>query len=262
MGEAILTYVYCVADAKKLRLPKRPPAGLPHAGKPHAVELGGDLALIVCDVPADEYAADKIDARLKDLTWVSNCALAHERIVEHFASKTTVIPMKLFTLFSTEERAQKDVGKKRRLLERTMKRLDGREEWGVRVAFDEIRALKTASKTSNGDARVSSARSGRSFLERKKGERDVKKHVQTQSAAEATKVFEELALLAEDARRRPTPAAIAGPRVILDAAFLIKKRAVKKLKVAVEEHAQRLAELGYDVTMTGPWPPYNFVEGA
>lgn len=260
MAEPDLTYVYCVADASKLGAMKELPEGLPNASKPRFLPLSedSDFMLIAASVKVSDYAAEQIDARLKDLEWVSNCAIGHERMVELFAQKTTVIPMKMFTLFSSDERAIKDVAKKKKIIERTMKKLDGREEWGVRIFFDELAALAKATPKTEGPPS-----SGTSFLERKKGERDVKKHVMTHAAQEANDVFESLALTCDDARRRSAPATTTGPRVVLDAAFLVPKKQHKKFKTALEEHADRLGALGYDVKLTGPWPPYNFVgEGA
>jgi hypothetical protein len=249
-----LTYLYCIAPKSAAAL-KRTPRGLPKADKVRAVELTEALVLIVASVPKDEYSSAKIEAGLQDLTWVSACAVGHERVVEHYAKKSAVIPMKLFTLFSSDDRAVKDVGKRKRIIEKTMKRIEGREEWGVRVFFDEIRAAKLLSKSSNGHAKEPS---GTSFLMRKKGERDVKRLLEANTANHASELFDALVLASDDSRRRPVPATIGGPRVVLDAAFLVGRKEAKKFQSTVAKRTEELDELGYEVKITGPWPPYNF----
>lgn len=249
-----LTYLYCIAP-KSAGAAKRTPKGLPRADKVRALELTEDLVLLVASVPKDAYSSAKIEEGLKDLTWVSACAVGHEKVVEHFAKKSAVIPMKLFTLFSSDERALKDVSKKKRTIEKTMKRINGREEWGVRVFFDEIRAAKLLAKSSNGHAKEPS---GTSFLMRKKGERDVRRILEANTANHASELFDALSLASDDARRRPVPATIAGPRVVLDAAFLVGKKQAKKFQSEVSARTAQLDELGYEVQITGPWPPYNF----
>ena len=54
---------------------------------------------------------EHLEARLRDLDWVSEIALAHEAVVEHFARArgAVVVPMKLFTMFSSMDKAIADV---------------------------------------------------------------------------------------------------------------------------------------------------------
>src|SRR5688572_11365262 len=107
MGDASnLTYVYCVAARRPLRgaeikTSKKIPRGLPGASAPELLPLDDDLALVISHVSSAEYSSERIDAGLKDLEWVSARAIGHERIVEHYTELTTVIPMKLFTLFAS-----------------------------------------------------------------------------------------------------------------------------------------------------------------
>jgi len=78
-------------------------------------------------------------------------------------------------------------------------------------------------------------------------------------AERATALFDELSRRADDSRRRPPPAGPAGRRVLLDAAFLVRRGRVKPFQAAVRKAATRLQRDGYELTLTGPWPPYNFV---
>jgi hypothetical protein len=54
----------------------------------------------------------------------------------------------------------------------------------------------------------------------------------------------------------------AGARLLLDAAFLVAKGDAAAFEAALAEGAGRLAACGCAATLTGPWPPYNFVEEA
>jgi hypothetical protein len=46
---------------------------------------------------------------------------------------------------------------------------------------------------------------------------------------------------------------------LLDAAFLVRRGQVKPFQAAARKAAARLGRDGYELTLTGPWPPYNFV---
>lgn len=232
------------------------PRGLAGTRRLRALDAGDGLWLVVADAPASRYQAPAIEARLGDLRWVSECAMAHEAVVEHFAAAGTVIPMKLFTLFTAEDRALEHVRRTRASIDRLLERLAGRAEWGVRLVLDEARAVMSV------EPRAAAPASGTEFLLRRRQERDAVRLLGEAARQEAERVFESLARRADDARRQ-TPPADGGPRrVVLDAAFLVPRRRTRVFRAAVQAAAGRLADRGYDVTLTGPWPPYNFVADA
>jgi hypothetical protein len=252
---ASASYLYCAVQSARdpLRGAKtRPPRGLPGAGPPRALSAGSGVWLVVATAPLDRYAADAIDARLADLDWVSRCAVAHDAVVEHLARLHPVIPMKLFTLFTTDERAVAHVARTRRKLERLFARVADREEWGARLLLDERRALAPR------EAPVAAA-SGTEFLAKKKATKDARQRLVADALAEADRLFEALTGLADDSRRR-TPA-VEGPtsRMVLDAAFLVPRRDARRFRAAASEAARSLAARGLELSLTGPWPPYHFV---
>ncbi len=255
VATAAATYLYCAVQSARdpVRGAKtRPPRGLPGAGPPRALSAGGGMWLIVATAPLDRYAGDAIDARLADLDWVSRCAVAHDAVVEHLARLHPVIPMKLFTLFTSDERAVAHVGRTRRKIDRLFARVADREEWGIRVLLDERRALAPR------DEPVTAA-SGTEFLAKKKAAKDARQHLVADALGEADTLFDALTRLADDSRRR-TPA-VEGPtsRMVLDAAFLVPRRAARRFRAAAGEAARALTPRGLEVSLTGPWPPYHFV---
>jgi hypothetical protein len=263
---AAATYLYCAV--RSARDPVRAgagklPRGLPGAGPPRGLRAGDGVWLVAAAAPLDRYAADVIDARLADLDWVSRCAVAHDAMVEHFARLHPVIPMKLFTLFTSDERAVAHVARTRRRLDRLFARVADRDEWGVRLLLDERRALGAIELAGPGRSSArplgSPARSGAEFLARKKAAKDARQQVVADALAEADRTYEALARLADDSRRR-TPA-VEGPtsRIVLDAAFLVRRRAGRRFRAAASATAKALAARGFALSLTGPWPPYHFV---
>ena len=252
---AAATHLYCAVKSGRdpLRGARpRPPRGLPGAGPTRALPAGEGLWLVVATAPLDRYSAEAIDGRLADLDWVSRCAVAHDAVVEHLARAHPVIPMKLFTLFTSDERAIAHVARSRRKLDRLFARVADREEWGIRLLLDERRALapRTAPVT---------ASSGTDFLKRKRAVKDARQHVVAEALTEADQLFEALTVLADDSRRR-TPT-VEGPtsRMVLDAAFLVRRRDARRFRTAVAAAARPLEPRGFELSLTGPWPPYHFV---
>jgi hypothetical protein len=216
------------------------------------------LWLLVADAPAGRYSAAAIERGLRDLDWVSACALGHETVIERFTGSEAIAPMKLFTLFESDARAQAVIGRDRTRLERTLDRIAGREEWGVRVLLDDRRALaRLRRETSRG--RRHTGTSGASFLTRKKATLAASRELLEAGRRAMGPVFAELAAHADGARRRGPRPAEAGTRLLLDGAFLVPARRAARFRAAVRRIGRRLEPQGYAVALTGPWPAYSFV---
>ena len=253
------TYVYCLLKLSARRSPPplaRGPRGLAGTGPVRALDLDDGLRLIVADAPLRRYGSEPIEQHLRDLGWVSSCAVAHERVIEHFARHGTVIPMKLFTLFAGDERAVDHVRRSLKRVRRVLTRVSDREEWGVRLRLDERRALRQRVATA---AKAPAAAGGTAFLLRKQRERQAVQNVAKDARIEADRLFTALAHRADDARRQTPAQAGTGVTVALDAAFLVPTKRAAAFRAAVKSAAATLEPRGFDVTLTGPWPPYNFV---
>ena len=105
------TYIYCLVEQKRRPSLAKVPPGLPGASPPDIIDLGRSLWAVAAEVPLRQYGTDRLEERLKNINWVADVALAHEAVVERFASRAgaAVVPMKLFTMFSSRERAVADL---------------------------------------------------------------------------------------------------------------------------------------------------------
>ncbi|HEX9669146.1 MAG TPA: GvpL/GvpF family gas vesicle protein [Thermoanaerobaculia bacterium] len=259
MSPSLATYVYALLRSQAAPATGGAPAGLPGLSAPRALDAGGGLWLVAADAPLPDYGADEIGRRLEDLSWVSTCALAHERMVEHFGAAATLVPMKLFTLFAGDARAVEHIGGERGRLARLLDRIEGCREWGVRVLFDEAAARAALDAEGNGgEGGGPSGGAGTAFLQQKKRQRQAARTLAARAGAAAEELFAALAARARDAVRRDPPAAEVAARLLLDAAFLVPEEAAAAFEEEVGRGAEALRRLGGDVTLTGPWPAYNF----
>lgn len=255
------TYLYCL-----VRDPERPPAedlaaappGVPGASPPRLLPVADDLWLVAADAPLPAYGEAEIAAHLEDLAWVSERALAHEAVVEHFADPAgapaapsrAIVPMKLFTLFASDERAVAHVAGELPRVRQALDRVAGREEWGVRLRLDSEKATEAAL------GKVAGPTSGKDFLTRKKRLRDAARKRPAEAREAAEGAYAALAGRAAEAVERPIEAA---GSLILDAAFLVPRAERGAFEEAVAEQARELAGAHLELTLTGPWPPYHFV---
>jgi hypothetical protein len=250
------TYVYCVVKRGKASPTKKlGKVGLQGAGKPRWLDAGEGYELLVATAPLELYDAHVIDSRLRDIDWVGGRAAEHEAVVEHAAESGTVVPMKLFTLFASDERAVRHVQGMKKSLDRVVDRIAGCEEWGLRILFDEARAAKARAE----EARSRKVVSGTGFLMRKKELEEERRTAGKRGAELVEELYEKLSKIARRAQKRAAPNRELAGRVLLDAVFLVPSGAVKRIKAAVGASADELVAEGFDISLTGPWPAYSFI---
>jgi hypothetical protein len=168
--------------------------------------------------------------------------------------------MKLFTMFSTKERAIEEMRSRRAAIDPVVRRVAGCEEWGVRITRSAAARPRDARAAAPRASAVARPASGVAFLAAKKQARDEARASEQAAAAAADAVFEALAKIARDARRRnDAPQGAASPPV-LDAAFLVTSGRRARFRAAARRLAAATAKTGAGLTLTGPWPPYNFVQ--
>lgn len=250
------TYVYCILHAAGSPRTTRAPRGLAGATRPSIAAVTRSLWLAIATVPLESYGSGPLEAALQDMPWVADVAVAHEAVVEYFARQAgvTVIPMKLFTMFTSDARAIEETRSRGRDLEAVAKRIAGCEEWGVRITR---RAGASAPHRRGADAKPTS---GAAFLAAKKEARDVARAAVHAAAESAERAFTTLASIARDARRRDDAPEGASAPPLLDAAFLVPATRRAPFKAAVKRLAVTSAKAGAEMTLSGPWPSYNFVQ--
>ena len=249
-----LTYVYCLVRSARRPSLRGAPAGMAGSREVRLLEAGDGLWVAVSSVPAKTYAEAALQKGLHQIEWVGERAMEHEAVVEHFLSAPAVLPMQLFALFTSDDRAVAHVTRDRRRLARILDRIERKVEWGLRLTWDE-RAARTQVEKSH--ARPAS---GRDYLSRKRDLLDVNRGQLAGARAEADRVYQAMSRQAVDARRRKAmEQAAPGSRLLLDAAFLVPVGKSAAFRAAVRARTRELARSGLAVSLTGPWPPYNFI---
>jgi hypothetical protein len=247
------TYVYGLVESSSAPALSAAPAGLAGSGPPRALAVKPGRWVVAADVPLDRYGEEPLARGLRDLDWVGACALAHEAVVEYLAQRGSVVPMKLFTIFHSDERAIEDVNRARRTLDRAFRRIAGTAEWSVRI----FRSAK--SSDSKGPAENVEARSGAEFLRGKKRARDDARAAAATAAAVAEEAHRALKKIARASIVKPPVAGEAGARLIIDAAYLVPDARRTKFRTEASRQAKRCGAAGCTLTLTGPWPAYHFI---
>lgn len=255
------TYVYCVVRAAGPPELRASPRGLPGASRPRAIDAGPGLWLIVADVPLSRYGETALPRVLRDPGAVSRCAVAHSAVIAHCARRWPVLPLRLLTLFSSDERALGQVRRRLRAIDRRLTHVAGRAEWGVHVRL--APAGRRAAQKARAAARRATAGlgPGTRFLELRRRQQAATRGVAADARTAAAALYRTLARHAADSRQRPPVSVDGQPALLLDAAFLVPGPRATAFRRAVRLQAAQLAARGLRVRLTGPWPPYSFVAG-
>jgi hypothetical protein len=223
---------------------------MPHGGPPRAVPLSPAISLIVANVPAEIYNAKSIESRLSDLDWVADVGVAHHAVIDAVAEDHAVLPFRLFTLFSSERKATKELDKRRTQIATALQRVSGRQEWVLRIAPPDA-ALADSTPTPERKQSVT----GTNFLRAKADARRTATERASRVTLGVDRVFAALQPLADDVARRPGGDA---QGLLLDAAFLVETSRIDAFRETLSETAAGLLRDGCRVSVTGPWPPYSF----
>lgn len=244
-------YVYCIfRSARRPRL-AGVPRGVPEAAALELLDVARGMWLVTSSVPLAVYGPANLEPRLRDLDWVARVAVGHEAVNEFFARAAgTVVPMTLFTMFSSTETALKDVRSRRTRIDRVIRHVAGCEEWGIRVSGRPVVVDATGG---------SRPMTGTGFLRARKAARDATASARGAALEAADAAFERLKRLSKDARRRHRGAESGTTPPILEAAFLVRETARLRFKAEAGRQAPILARAGADMALTGPWPAYSFV---
>src|SRR5262245_24229323 len=232
---------------------RRVSEGMPGGDDLRAIEVGEHLWAIVQSVPEADYGEAALARGLQNLDWVGPRAIAHEHVIELFLSAPALLPMHLFTLFTSDDRVVQHVRSDSRRIRRLLNRVEGKVEWGRRLTFDEKAARAKVSRRP--------VRSGTEFLVRKRDVLSIDRTRVKEARGEADRLYKSVSRLATAAQRRTSlERAAPGSRLLLDAAFLVPVAKSGAFRSAVRQQLRDLRQVGVNFSLTGPWPPYNFVE--
>jgi hypothetical protein len=211
----------------------------------------------VADVPLKRYGERAITRQLSNLEWVSRAAVSHEAVVESCLRARALVPMKLFTIFTSDERAVEHVRRQWRRIGALARRVADHQEWGVRVTLSGVAPPERPASASPDRRRPG----GLGYLLRKKAQRDLAAELEAEAPTTVAKLYDRLKVTARAAKRRtPRELAPGGGRLLLDAAFLVRRSRSKAFRTMTARQAARLQTRGYHVALSGPWPPYTFVQ--
>jgi hypothetical protein len=244
-----LRYVYAVCRPFRSALQSQltgvagaPPKQLTHHG----------LVAVVSSVPEADFAERPLRAHLEDLDWLTATARAHQQVIDALTVVTTPLPLRLATVFRDDSGVRAMMEAREADFLRTLDRLEGRVEWGVKVYVDQEPAETPRPKPPK-------AASGRDYLRRRRQQTRAHEDAWERAAAFSNRLHETLSSYAEDSRlHAPQNAALSGAsgQNVLNAAYLVPRTDSEEFVELVDREKDDTP--GIRVELTGPWAAYSF----
>jgi hypothetical protein len=242
-------YLYAVA-----RHPGSPlPEGLKGVGgRPVRTVAHAGLVAYISTVPLDEFGDEPLRRSMEDLDWLGETARAHHRVVEAVAERGPTAPVRLVTVYRSEERIRVLLDQRHDDFLEVLARVAGRREWGVKAYVD-----PTASPARSTETGAQPGRPGTAYLKRRQANLRTREEEWRHAAVRADHIHEVLNSIAVASRRhRPQDPQLSGREewMILNGAYLVDHERDEEFADAVES----LRGDGVEMEITGPWAPYSF----
>jgi len=245
-----LCYVYGVVGASIETATA--PTGID--GGPVTLISSGDVAALATAVSAEDYAPDRVESLTADVDWVSERAMAHDRVLTWASDSGAVIPLPMWTLFRDAKAVKAMLSKRMPELQQTFARIADGREFIVRV-YVQPGVLKDRLGEHNSEltaleAEAAKATPGQKYLLERKIEnlrRDAGRDV---TAKVASEIHDALRPVSMDTIREQ-PVNSGAPReqgrAVLNASFLVApKRVVEFHRVEYDNHttSKKILEAG------------------
>jgi hypothetical protein len=227
-------------------------------GGPVRVIAAAGLTAVAEDVGLAEFGEEALRRNLEDLAWLEGTARAHHRVVDAAAGQGPVVPMRLATVYGSDDGVTAMLAERQADFRAALDRIRGRQEWGVKV-YAAPRPEPAQSAPGAADSARPQAGAGTAYLRRRRDQLAAQKNDRREMLADTEAIHAELSRSAAGARLHPPQAPqLTGEKavMILNASYLLDDDRGEDFAALVATLAGRYP--GVRLELTGPWPPYSF----
>src|SRR3954447_15708211 len=95
-------------------------------------------------------------------------ARTHETVLERMLAGGVVVPVRVCTIYSTEDQVRAMLDERAEAMGETLERLEGRSEWGVKAVVDRAKLESHTVEAGELDADLDGLGQGASYIARKR----------------------------------------------------------------------------------------------
>lgn len=229
------------------------------------VELvdAGAFRAAISELDAETYREGHLERRLQELAWVARQGARHETVVTWFADHASIVPARLFTVFSSDAALRAEAEGKAEAIGSRLRRFRDRREWDLKVSYELATLARHLGELSDEaaavDAEIREAAPGRRYLLERKRDEVARRTASGVALRVAGELLDELRPFADEVAVLELPKAADDLPVVLNAALLVATARAEDLTGAAAAKTAELESRGLRASLTGPWAPYRFV---
>jgi hypothetical protein len=217
-----------------------------------------DLTLVGKPVKIPDFQKQLQEA-LKNPKAMEGVLTEHQGMLDELITKTTVIPFQFGTILKHKQAAADHLKSGYAKYQELLNKFKARQEWGVRV-FADLNKFRAGIIPTN-QARTPKSRSGTGYLLRKKQEQAADTAANEKLSLFSAQIFAGLKKLAFESKVTKSSQRFSdrGEPLISVFAFLVDKSQIGKFSQKFKSQQKKYQKFGLSLTISGPWPAYNFV---
>ena len=227
-------YIYAVTGKRKSR-----PADL-------EVITRDGLYAWVSQVEAEEFSPARLEG---DSSWLRDKATLHDQVIKSIGTRA-VIPMRFATVVRSRDDVLHLLETHRETFGQLLADLEGKQEWGLKIRLQETVPAPSAAATVS---------SGTEYLRHKKESQEAQRRLEKTRSAAVRDCHAALSTQADRAVVLPANALDPSGDLLLKAAYLVADESFEDFESTVGALSERHASQGLRLVLSGPWPPYSFV---
>lgn len=223
-------------------------------GCPIALVRAGDLTAVTSEVPLVGFRSCDVEPDLSPDGWLQQAVRAHEHVVERLCSQVTALPLRFGALYPSHAHIREVLDTRAEQMRAELDRLDGAAEWGVKVRVPEPTPCNEQPPP------AADATDGTEWMLRRRETAAAREESRRQRAGLADDIEHALSVHAREVVVRASSRPGDTGMLTLDAVYLVSHSAEAGFEDTLREVGERCAREGVELDVTGPWPPYHFVQ--
>ena len=224
----------------------------------------GELSAIVSEMSDPAFSPFQIRSSMRDNEWLKEKVRSHAGVLAEAKQTMTIVPLRFGTVFSTEPEIRDFVLNSESKLIDALSRLKDKSEFGVRVGCDMAR-LEAMCYSSSRDFDIALSQVSSSvaeFVRDTISSDEPQLGVEAMMANFAARIHGALTDISAYAIHKSGDmnSPFEESDVVLNATYLVTIVNEKNFKARIADLATEFAACGISIEVSGPWPPYHFVE--
>lgn len=215
---------------------------------------GPGVVAVASDVDLDEFGEEALRRNLEQLPWLEEVARRHDEVARHLASRTATAPLRLATVFRSDESVRRQLADWAGAAVAALDRIEGRSEWSVKAYVDAAETAETGSAPA-----ADGPGAGAAYLARRRAALDQHARAAEERTELGSTLHQRLETTAVAGRLlMPQDRKLSGHtgEMVLNGSYLVEDAASEAFVQAAEQAAAE--HDGVRVEIGGPWPPYSF----